>query len=141
LAGLLITLWLGCGSIVDAQGSAATCQMHVKFGDRASSVDLPGFDPSNLAIRLSPPEPGSGVSMIMCRRSTLVPAPTDYRVLKEMKLPFAIAAEKRVLFLELRNGQLLAEVPSKDLTRDEVQSIQAKVNEMQKFFLLPAPRP
>jgi hypothetical protein len=116
--------------------TAGACRLLVKDGDSFAWQELPGLDPANRSLPLSPPSADAHAQAVVCTRDSVVPEPTDYRVLLDMKLPLSLHVSGREpLWLELRNGQLIVRAPN--LSPEEAQATQDRVNEMQRYFLRP----
>ena len=108
----------------------APCVITTKIGDQYFESPLAGFDPTNPAP-LPALGANSGAVMVACARSTLVPEISDYRVLTEMRLPFAIKAGAKTLFIGVKGGQVQFALPDGDATPEEMTAIRARRDQMQ----------
>ena len=138
LAAVILSVAAGVPAIVQAQDRDASCALLSKSGDRFARVPLPGFDPSSPAP-LSVETPEGGTALILCRRGTIFPEPTDYRVPSELHLPLAITDERRVLYLEIVDGRLQASLRRGRASPDEDAEVMARVDEMQAAMQAKAP--
>jgi hypothetical protein len=81
-----------------------------------------------------PPDSPKHVTAIMCSRSSLVPARGDDKVLVA-GYPLAIVSEsssgRRVLWLELSDGQFQVSYDKGALTAEEASAAQSRMNEFQ----------
>ncbi len=130
LAALVFSLVAGLPAIAAAQDRDAECALLSRTGGQYARVPLPGFDPSSPAP-LSIEKPEGGAAVVLCRRGTIFPEPTDYRVPAELHLPLAITDERRVLYLEIVDGKLQASLRKGHATPDEEAEVKARVDEMQ----------
>jgi len=102
-----------------------------KLGDQFVRSPLLSFDPSDTAKSLSLPQVDGTPSAVICNRSSIIPQPTDYRVLTELKLPLFIKVDQRAITLVIVNGQLQTMIAAGTLLPGEAEALQARLNEMQ----------
>ena len=114
-----------------APASNLSCAMMSRVGDQYLATPLTAFNPANTSVPLPVPQASANVTMVLCNRTTIVPEITDYRVLLEMHLPLAIKAGDKSLFLGINKGQLQMGVPEGQSSPEEIQSLRARVDEMQ----------
>lgn len=130
LGRLLLLLALGLPAIAAAQDRDAECALLSRTGDQYARVPLPGFDPSSpgpLQVR----KPEGSTALVLCRRGTVFPEPTDYRVPAELHLPLAITDERRVLQLDIVGGKLQASLRRGQLAPEQEAELKARVEAMQ----------
>lgn len=115
----------------------------VKGIDGYVFVRMRSFDPSNKAVPLYPADPAEKIEAVMCERKTLVPEPTDYRVISEMRLPLAIRSGTVTVWLGAENGRLSVQIPAGAVSAADQQAIKARVDELQTAMqaLKPAAAP
>jgi hypothetical protein len=113
----------GCGRTLQTAGGQAQpeADAHLHVLDQTSAGTQ--FDPG-------PVPPGTTVKSIFCDRSDIVPAPSDYKVVKAgyplMILARDATGRTRIAVLELDGGQLkLRSVGELGFTPDMIQRIQA----------------
>ncbi len=131
LAAITLSLALGQPVIAAAQDRDATCALLSRTGERYARVPLPGFDPASSPAPLSIPTPEGATALVLCRRASVLPEMTDYRVPAELHLPLAITDERRVLYLEIVGGRLQATFRRGQASPDEEAEVKARVGEMQ----------
>ena len=143
--------WAGLASVAllgSARAQAQTappagpsCTLMVKGIDGYVFVRMRSFDPSNKAVPLHPADPADRVEAVMCERKTLIPEPTDYRVISEMHVPLAIRSDAVTVWLGAENGRLVVQVPAGAVNDADQRAIKARVDELQKTMeaLRPAP--
>ena len=113
----------------------SSCELMVKRAGAFAFVELPNFDPSVLSVPLVSPNPTENASAVICHRSTIVPLPDDYRVLVEMHLPLALQAGQTTIWLMMVSGQLEVQFKEGQATPDEMQILQARLDQMQTAIL------
>ena len=123
------------------------CYAMVQNGDEVVSTRIPGL----LVIErtggegpFSAPDLPAGTSAIMCPRSSIVPAPNDWKVL-EAGYPLFITENRappesrRVGVLEVSQGQVRFRFVRGELADGEEARIQARVNQLQEAGRQPLP--
>jgi len=108
----------------------APCALMSKIGDQYLTTPLAGFNPAITSVPLPTPPANAASTIVMCNRATIVPEITDYRVPLEMHLPLAIKAGDKSLFLGINKGKLQLGVPDGQSSAEEMQSLRARVDEM-----------
>ena len=121
---------LGLPAVGAAQDRDAECALLSRTGGSYARAPLPGFDPSSPAP-LSVKTPEGGTALILCRRGTVFPQLTDYRVPAELHLPLALTDERRVLQIEIVDGKLQATLRRGQLVPEQEAALKARVEEMQ----------
>ena len=129
-AAIVLSLAVALPAIAGAQDRDAECALLSKTGDRYARVPLPGFDPASPAP-LSVAKPEGGSALILCRRATVLPELSDYRVPAELHLPLALTDERRVLYLEIVDGRLQASLRRGQASPEQEAELKARVDQMQ----------
>jgi hypothetical protein len=113
----------GCGRTLETAGGQPLPEAdeHLHVLDQTSAS--PQFDPG-------PVPPGASIKSIFCARSDIVPAPSDYKVVKAgyplMILARDATGRPRIAVLEMDGGQLkLGAVGEPGFTPDMIQRIQS----------------
>ena len=144
-AGLAAVALLGsaCAQAQTASPAEPPCALMVKGIDGYVFVRMRNFDPSNKAVPLYPANPADSIDAVICERKSLVPEPTDYRVISEMRMPLAIRSGGVTVWLGAENGRLSVQVPAGAVNAADQQAIKARVDELQKAMeaLKPAAQP
>ena len=130
LGRLLLLLALGLPAVAAAQDRDAECALLSRTGDHYARVPLPGFDPSSPGP-LQAPRPEGSTALVLCRRGTVFPELTDYRVPAELHLPLALTDERRVLQLDIVGGKLQASLRRGQLAAEQEAALKARVDQMQ----------
>jgi hypothetical protein len=108
----------------------APCVVSTKIGDQYFESPLVGLDPAAPGP-LPVMQANTGAVMVACARSTLVPEVSDYRVLTEMHLPFAIKAGAKTLFVGVKGGQIQFALPDGDASPEEMAALHTRRDQMQ----------
>jgi hypothetical protein len=108
----------------------APCVVSTKVGDQYLDSPLVGFDPAAPGP-LPVLQANSGAVMVACARSSLIPRVSDYRVLTEMHLPFAIKTGDKTLLIGVKGGQVQFAFPNGDATPEEMTTLRAVRDQMQ----------
>ena len=130
-AAITLAVALSLPAIAAAQDRDATCALLSRTGDRYARVPLPGFDPATSPGPLSIAAPEGATALVLCRRGSIFPELTDYRVPAELHLPLAITDERRVLYLEIVGGRLQATFRRGVASPAEEAEVKARVEQMQ----------
>jgi hypothetical protein len=132
-AGLAAVALLGtaCAQAQTTPPARPPCSLMVKGIDGYVFVPMRNFDPSNKAVALHPIDPADHVDAVICERTSLVPEPTDYRVISEMQLPLAIKAGGATVWLGASEGRLTTQVATGQVSDADQQAIKARVAELQ----------
>ncbi len=126
----ILSLAVVLPAIAGAQDRDAECALLSKTGSQYARIPLPGFDPGSPAP-LSIAKPDGGSALILCRRATVLPELSDYRVPAELHLPLALTDERRVLYLEIVDGRLKASLRRGQASPEQEAELKARVDEMQ----------
>ena len=130
LPAIALPLALALPAIAAAQDRDAECALLSRAGDHFARSPLPGLDPNNPAP-ISIPRPEGSTALVLCRRGTVLPQPSDWRVPAETGLPLALTDERRVLQLEIVGGQLQASFRRGQPSAREDAAVKEIVAEMQ----------
>jgi hypothetical protein len=130
LAAIVLALALALPALAAAQDRDAECALLSRTGDHFSRAPLPGLDPNNPAP-ISIPKPEGSTALVLCRRGTIVPQPSDWRVPAEAGLPLDLTDERRVLELAIVAGKLQASFRRGQPSAREQQAVTEMVEQMQ----------
>jgi hypothetical protein len=123
------------------------CHAMVQNGEEVVSTRVPGLHVIERTGREGPfsaSELPPGTSAIMCPRSSIVPAPNDWKVL-EAGYPLYITENRappesrRVGALEVSQGQVRYRFVRGELADGEEAQIQARLNQLQEAGRQPSP--
>ena len=129
--GLAALLVLAAPALAAAQQLDAQCALLSKTDGRFARTPLPGFDPAGAAAPLTVPKPPGGEALVLCRRATVIPELTDYRVPLEAGVPLALTDERRVLYLYIVDGKLQASFRRGQPSDDEAALVKQRIEQMQ----------
>ena len=124
------------------------CYAMVQNGDEVVSTRIPGLHVIERTGREGPfsvPELPPGTGAIMCPRSSIVPAPNDWKVLQagyplfitETRAP---PESRRAGVLEMSQGQVRFRFVRGELADGEEARIQARLNQLQEAGYQPPRR-
>ena len=125
-----------------AAPAAATpsCSLVTKNGEQYVETPLAGFDPAVTSRPLPPAPPAGSGAMVLCKRATMIPEVTDYRVLAEMHVPLAINAGPKSIYLGAAEGRLQIGMPDgQTVTPAETKALQDRLDQMQSALQAKAP--
>ena len=126
-------------AFASAQDRDAECALLSRTGDHFARSPLPGLDPNNPAP-ISIPKPEGSTAIVLCRRGTILPQPSDWRVPAETGMPLDLTDERRVLQLEIVDGKLQASFRRGQPSTREEEAVKAMVEDMQAAMQAAKPR-
>jgi hypothetical protein len=110
---------------------SARCGVLLRDGGEIRSESLPGFSVSDAALPLQLPEGLGDVQGVMCSRESLHLLDNDYCVITDLGVPFYLASGGRLIVLEISSGQFRARTAQGELTKEELDRLQAALNAAQ----------
>ncbi|MEJ0058824.1 MAG: hypothetical protein WDM79_04205 [Terricaulis sp.] len=88
----------------------------------------------NAAAPLPRPAVEGELRALMCRRATLTIGPNDHRVIVDLHVPFMIGHQRRMVVIEIVEGQLRANYSDYQFTEAERAIVQAGVDRAQALI-------
>jgi len=131
---LILALLFSCGSV---HATEEECGVLVN-GElvKVSSLKI-GSLADNAILQPLQADPSKMVEAVVCFRDTLIPERNDYKVVVG-GVPFAIKSGDRVLWLEVKDGQLRFNFEDSALSGEEMEAVQLWLNEAQERFVADA---
>ncbi len=118
-------------ALAAAQDRDANCSLLSRTGDHYERAPLAGFDPADPAAPFAVKVPPGATALVLCRRGSVLPQITDYRVPAELHLPLDITDERRVVQIDIIDGRLQATFRRGQASPEEQAAVTARVEEMQ----------
>lgn len=124
-----------CGTLAASGAHAEACKVHSSSSTsegQITTLDLDLAQPAKLNPHLLP----DGTDSIMCLRPSIIPQPSDVRVITELGVSFGITEDgTRALWIYATAGQLRTRVDDGKLTRGERFQLKDWLKSAQRRFV------